>query len=160
MSTRTAAVVKSILLNLLMAGSGINFAIASTNDSGLTGQYSCVVNRQVDAHSANLSGENGIGVGIISYFDFSKKSGSMIMTLVDNFGVRGTVGSQKNMDFTFSEVKHASMPNTYLLTARLIDGSSTVDFFSMPVNGGNTLLITSGVNVASKAPWSGVCQKI
>lgn len=159
MKLKTVAIIKSILLNIFIASSAIDSASAGTNASGLSGQYSCVVNRQVDAYTSNLNGGNGIGIGMIFYIDYSKNTGSLIITSVDKFGTTGAVGNQKTSDFTFTEVKLSAIPNTYVATSRLTDGSS-IDFFAMPVNSGNTILITSGGNVASKAPWSGVCQKV
>jgi len=159
MCMRTVAIVNSILLNVLLACSGINSASANTNASGMTGQYSCVINRQVDAYTSNLNGGNGIGLGMIFYIDYSKNTGALIITSVDKFGTTGAVGNQKTSDFTFTEVKVSAVPNTYFATSRLPDGSS-IDFFVMPVNNGNSLLITSGGSVASKAPWTGVCQKV
>lgn len=156
---RTTAIFKSILLNLLIAAGGINFATASTNASGLTSQYSCVMNRQIEAFTSNLIGGNGIGISLIFYLDYSKNTGSMNMTLVDKFGTTGALGSQKSSDFVFTDIKYSGVPNTYLLTGKLSDGSTT-DIYYMPVNSGNTLIVSSVVVSASKAPWTGVCQKI
>lgn len=159
MCMRPTTFLKSILLNVLIAFSGINVATANTNASGLTGQYSCVINRQLDAFTSNLNGEDKVGLGMIFYIDYSKNTGSIIITLVDKFGTTGAVGNQKTSNFTFTEVKVPTVPNTYLATPKLPDGS-TMDFFMMPVNSGNSILISSGGSVASKAPWTGICQKV
>ena len=117
------------------------------------------MSRNVDAYASNLNGGNGIGIGMIVFIDYPKKTGSLILTSVDKFGTTGANGNQKTDDFTFTEFKSAEVPNTYVITSRFADGS-TSDLFSIPVNGGNTILVTSGGKDATKAPWTGVCQKI
>jgi hypothetical protein len=129
---------------------------ADPNPSGLTGQYSCVMNRQHGPFNANLMGAGGVGILITGFFDYAKKSGSLLLTLVDNFGTKGITGEQVAIDFVFSETKHAKIPNKYVLTA-LIDNEYS-SFLVMPVNSKNTLLITSAD--FKKAPWTGVCQKV
>ena len=159
MRLQTITIFRYILLSCLTLSSLHNTVIANTNPSGLTGQYSCLMSRNVDAYASNLNGGNGIGIGMIVFIDYPKKTGSLILTSVDKFGTTGANGNQKTDDFTFTEFKSAEVPNTYVITSRFADGS-TSDLFSIPVNGGNTILVTSGGKDATKAPWTGVCQKI
>jgi len=78
----------------------------------------------------------------------------------DKFGTTEAIGNQKTGGFTFTEVKLASVPNTYVSNLIISGMSEPFDIFVMPVNSNNTLMITSGSSVASKAPWTGICQKI
>jgi hypothetical protein len=133
---------------------------ASNTISGLTGQYSCLLNRQLVPYASNLTGGNGIGVTIIANLDYSKNTGSFGVFMADNFGKVGATGTLYNMSGTFTEVKYNPVPNAYKLIVSPSDGSSSMDLIIMPVNGGNSILIATGEREAAKAPWSGVCQKI
>ena len=159
MRWKSLTIFQHILLSCLIVSSLHNSATANTISSGLTGQYSCLMSRLVDAYASNLIGGNGIGIGMIVYIDYPKKAGSLILTSVDKFGTSGAIGNQKSGDFTFVESKLTEVPNTYVITSRFTDGS-TNELFTIPVNGGNTILVTSGGKEASRAPWTGVCQKI
>lgn len=133
---------------------------AGNTVSGLTGQYSCLLNRQLVPYASNLTGSSGIGVTIIGNIDYSKNTGAFGVFMADNFGKVGTTGTLYNMTGNFTEVKYTPVPNSYKLIISPNDGSNNMDLIVMPVNGGNSLLVTAGEIGAAKAPWSGVCQKI
>ncbi len=156
MSFKTLKLISLLLLAIVGI---LKPAAAEPNPSGLTGQYSCVINRQHAPFSTNLNGAGGVGVMITGFFDYTKNSGSMIITGVNNFGTKSVNSEQESVDFTFTETKHPTVANTFNLTVKL-PGNEIANFIHMPVNGKNTLMVTSSDNKSSKAPWNGICQKI
>lgn len=157
MNFKNSKLIKLFAIFLLVLGILKPVDAATPNPSGLTGQYSCVINKQHGPFNTKLNGSDGVGILVTSFFDFTKNSGSMILTMVNGFGTKTASSELVSIDFTFSETKHATAPNSYLLALKLSDNETTT-FLSMPVNSKNTVLITS-LDV-SKAPWTGVCQKL
>jgi hypothetical protein len=152
-------VIRSKLLLLLASTMLMNTVQAATTASGLTGQYSCLLNRQLVPYVSSLTGGSSIGVTIIANIDYSKNSAAFGVFMADNFGKANAAGTLFNTAGTFTEIKYSPVPNAYKLIVSIADGS-TVDLMIMPVNAGNSLLVSTGEREAAKAPWSGVCQKI
>lgn len=139
----------------------------------LAGQYGCLVNKNFGGYEARLEGSARVGYHYMMYFDFtSKKSETINIHLVDGFG---TKDAKTNWAQGLSSDVYSSLPgnisvnfvansnSAYLVRNSLTSAGNTfvITYVVMPVNGGNTLLVSSGAGGnGDSTPFTGVCNKI
>ena len=163
---------KVVALFILVVGTYFAFthdvktAQATTNPSGLTAQFGCMLNRNGSGYGARWQGGNGIGTNAIMSLDFSTNTSKFMQTQTDNFNTTSATTSQVTATTTFTEVASTDVNNVYKLTHTITNSSDgtlvggTATFLGVVVNSGNTILVTQVENGSPKASWSGVCQKI
>lgn len=146
---------------------GLKKVNAATNPSGLTGKYGCMVNRNVNGFGSmynNLDSTNTIGLVATAIFDFDKNTVSTLSGEIANFNKADPVLKNFTSEGTFTEVAIPTHSGAFKSTVTLRDTvrnkTGTMTFVSIPVNAGNTILITEISDNTSNAPWTGVCQKI
>jgi hypothetical protein len=160
---------KVVALFILVVGTYFAFthdvktAQATTNASGLTAQFGCMLNRNGSGYGAKWQGGNGIGTNVIMSLDYSTNTSKFMLTQTDNFNTTSATTSQATATTTFTEVASTDVNNVYKLTHTITNSDNTsggtATFLAVVVNSGNTILMTQVENGSPKASWSGVCQK-
>jgi hypothetical protein len=139
-------------------------ANATSNPSGLTSQFGCMMNRNGSGYGALWQGHNGTWTNMISYIDFSNNTSKGLANQTDNYNTTSVTTSTKLFSTTFTETAVTGVTNTYKTVHSVTnpDGSDggTATFIGILVNSGNTILMTQTEDGQAKATWSGVCQKI
>ncbi len=146
---------------------------AQSTSSVPSGKYGCLVNKNFAGFDARLDGGTRIGYHYMLQFDLTNKTSQIInIHLIDNYGksnvktswAAGADISPSSDGTGVIEIKED--PN--LTGAFLIRNSSTSDstkwtvtYVAMSVNGGNTLLVSSGAGAnGDTTPFTGLCNKI
>jgi hypothetical protein len=142
----------------------VKTAQATTNASGLTAQFGCMLNRNGSGYGAKWQGGNGIGTNLVMYLDYSNNTSKGLITQADNFNTTSVTTSTASFSTTFTETASTEVNNVYKVVHAVTnsDGSSggNATFVGILVNSGNTILISQVENGSPKASWSGVCQKV
>lgn len=159
----------SKVVSLLVLSAAIWFAVthkfnearATTNPSGLTSKYGCVMSRASSGFATLWQGHNGIGINSMVYLDFSTNTGGAVTGVVNGYNTSTPTSSLTTSSGTFTETAVPDSYNSvYLLRFTDSRDASVMKFLTMPVNSGNTLLFTEVEDGQQSAPWNGVCQKI
>jgi len=162
---------KVVAIFILVVGTYFAFthdvktAQATTNPSGLTGQFGCLLNRNSLGYQTNWQNSpNNVGVGVIFYLDYATNTGKAQLTLVDSFNGNTPTTKTEKISTTFTETAVDGVTSVYKLVHAVTnsDGSDggTAQFIGIVVNSGNTILMSQVQNGVTKAPYSGVCQKV
>ncbi len=161
---------KVVALFVLVVGTYFAFthdvktAQATTNVSGLTGQFGCMMNRNGSGYGALWQGHNGTWTNMIVYVDYSNNTTKGMATQTDNYNTTSVTTSTKQFTATFTETAVTGVTGTYKTVHSVTnsDGSDggTATFIGIVVNSGNTILMTQTEDGQAKATWSGVCQKV
>jgi hypothetical protein len=161
---------KVVALFILVVGTYFSFthdvktAQATTNASGLTAQFGCMLNRNGSGYGAKWDGSSSVGTNLIMSMDFSNNSTKGLITKAENYNRTNVTTTSETFTSSFTEVAVPEVNNTYKITHTITnsDGSAggTATFIGMLVNTGNTLLMTQVEHGSPKASWSGVCQKV
>jgi secreted protein with Ig-like and vWFA domain len=142
----------------------VKTAQATTNASGLSAQFGCMLNRNGSGYQTKWQGSSDIGTSLVVYMDFSTNTSKGLTTFTDNFNTSSVSTKTQSFTTTFTETAVAEVNNTYKVTHTVTnsDGTpgGTATFLGILVNSGNTVLMTQVENGVSKASWSGVCQKV
>lgn len=161
---------KVVALFILVVGTYFAFthdvktAQATTNVSGLTGQYGCMLNRNGSGYGALWQGHNGISTSLVSYVDYGTNTSTGMLTMANSYNTTSVTTTTEKFTTTFTETAVAGVTSVYKLTNTVTnaDGTpgGTATFIGIVVNSGNTILMTQTEEAQAKATWSGVCQKI
>jgi hypothetical protein len=140
-------------------------ANASANPSGLTGQYGCLMNRNTSAYTTLWTGHSGAeGTNAMVYLDYSNNTMSSALTAHPNYNSVNVTTIIRKYTATFVETVYVGVKNTYKTEFNMLNDDGTafgiMTFYTIPVNGGKTILFTSQEDGLSKGAWSGVCQQI
>jgi hypothetical protein len=146
---------------------GLKKVNAATNPSGLTGKYGCMVNRNVNGFGIlynSLDSSYTIGLVATAIFDYDRNTVSTLSGEIANYNKMDPLLKNFTSEGTFTETSIPTHSGAYKSTITLTDTvrqkTGTMTFISIPVNSGNTILITEISDNTSNAPWTGVCQKI
>jgi hypothetical protein len=134
----------------------VKTAQATTNPSGLTGQYGCVLNRLTSGFNVAWTGANITTSAVIS-LNYSDNSAKGLLIKVANYNQGGATTSTVSGTDSFTETAVSDVPNTYKY---VFGDTSTPPFVGIVVNSGNTILMTQVEHGSPKASFSGVCQKV
>jgi hypothetical protein len=136
---------------------------ATTNPSGLTGQFGCMMTRNGSGYGALWQG-HGTWTNMISYMDYSNNTTKDLATQTDNYNTTSVTTSTQQFTTTFTETAVSGVTATYKTVHNVTNGDGsnggTATFIGIVVNSGNTILMTQTEDGQAKATWSGVCQKI
>ena len=152
---------KHLLINLLFLSS-LGQPLNAQPITTLAGQYGCILNRNYAGFST-LSGSvvgTGItGTNFMLYFDFSAKTAQISVVGVNNWGTSTVRTASLSGDFGTLTVASGPQTNSFLVTVKENSGTNT--FLMMSTNGGNNLLVQSGIaGTDDGQPSTGVCNKI
>jgi hypothetical protein len=160
---------KVVALFVLVVGTYFAFthdvktAQATTNVSGLTGQYGCMLNRNGSGYGV-LWQNDGVWTNMISYMDYSNNTTKNLATETDHYNTTNVSSSTQKFTTTFTETAVSEVTSTYKTVHSITNGDGsnggTATFIGIVVNSGNTILMTQTEDGQAKATWSGVCQKI
>jgi len=144
---------KLIVLLLLVNSS---FTNAQSKIASITGSCGFVLNRNFGGWDIKYEGDQTVAQNITGIINFDSGTMFTLANTVSNFGKSNAVGSQK-IDSVPNYISMSSGPfsGSYYLS---VVGSSVPSFMIIPVNGGNTFLM-SELN-STKTSSTGVCQKI
>lgn len=142
----------------------------------LSGQYGCLVNKNFAGFDAYLLGSSRVGYHYMWYLDFTNKTSQMVsLHLISNYGksdaatfyapgASNSPYSGSSVSGSLSQVTRFPTVNAYLVRNTLTSPegvSYVVTGVFMPVNGGNTLMVSSGAGGnGDSEPFTGVCNKI
>ncbi len=146
---------------------GLKNAKAAANPSGLTGKYGCMVNRNINGFGVlynSLDSSYTIGMVATAIFDYDRNTVSTLSGEISNYNKINPLLTNYTSTGTFTEESITGHSGAYKSTITLTDTirnrTGTMTFISIPVNSGNTVLVTEVSDNTSNAPWTGVCQKI
>ncbi len=105
-------------------------------------------------HGGGITGTN-----FMLYFDFSAKTAQISVVGVNNWGTSTVRTASLSGDFGTLTVASGPLTNSFLVTVKENSGTNT--FLMMSTNGGNNLLVQSGIaGTDDGQPSTGVCNKI
>lgn len=170
-NARTLSKVAAALILIASLGSaykyGMKTANASNSPSGLTGKYGCMLNRNFNGfinHYNTFSPNDSIPSIATSIIDYDTKTIQAMSSMVKGFASSTNPQLSEDMSSgTFVETAISGYSGAYRLTSSLINSnniSGSLKMIAIPVNSGNTVLITEISSGTTNAPWTGVCQKV
>lgn len=130
-----------------------------------TGKYGCMFNRNFSGYEVIIgTGTPNVSSSILMYVNFdSPASISAVGNNNSSFGDGNANGSQTLFNGTLS-LSSVDTPITGSYQATIsVGGTVQVVFNLLPVNGGNTLFVTTAMGVAGKSTtnaMTGVCNKV
>ena len=135
--------------------------------NSLSGQYGCLLNRNFGGYNLALIQDKDNGTitasNFLIYFDFTNSGFQLNVVGLKTWGVEKiTTGSRAVTNGTISVAK-GPLSNSFMVTANIPTPvqNYVVTFNLMPVNGGATLLLQSGVTGNGDGePSTGVCNKV
>lgn len=146
---------------------GFKKAQATTNPSGLTGKYGCMMSSNVNGFGAlyqSLDSSYTFGLVATAIINYDNNTVSTLSGEISNYNKSNPKIYNYTSVGTFTEIAIPNHNGVYKATGTLTDvvrnRSGTMTFISIPVNSGNTILVTDISDNTSNAPWTGVCQKI
>ena len=139
---------------------------SSTYAAAPSGQYGCMLNRNFGGWDAAIgvnTNSSNVGSNFLLYlnFDVTPNTISAVVNVSSNYGGSNAIGSQI-IPGSATVTLNANTPITGVYQAS--DGvpyGLTMDL--LPVNGGNTLFVISGMGVSAGSntlSLSGVCNKV
>ena len=149
--------------------------LKAQSSNTLSGQYGCLVNKNLAGFEANLLGSNSVGYHYMWYLDFTNKKSQMVsLHMISNYGKNTAVTSfapgASNSAYSSGGSGTLAIDTNYAkdmayLVKNTITSPEGVNFVVtsvfMPVNGGNTLMVSSGTGGnGDSEPYTGVCNKI
>jgi hypothetical protein len=166
--------VKSLLsLSLLIVSilivwhAGFRGVNASTSASGLTGKYGCMYNRNVNGFQGlyrSFDSTKSVALVATAIINYDSKTISTLSGEVSNWDGLNPEAQNFTSSGSFSESAVSNHSGAYEMAVTLTDPvrnkTGTMKFITIPVNSGNTILVTEIGTNTSSAPWTGVCQKI
>lgn len=136
--------------------------VANAQSLSLSGQYGCILNRNYAGFSTLSGSVKGSGItasNFMLYLDFSAKTSRASVVGVINWGTSTVQTTAVAGDIGTLMVANGPITNSFLVTVK--ENSGTVTFLMMPTNGGNNLLVQSGIaGTDDGQPSTGVCNKI
>ena len=149
--------------------------LKAQSSNTLSGQYGCLVNKNLAGFDANLLGSTNVGYHYMWYLDFTNKKSQMVsLHMISNYGKSNAVtsfapGASNAANSSGGSGTLAIDANFAKDIAYVVKNTITspegvnfvVTSVFMPVNGGNTLMVSSGTGGnGDSEPYTGVCNKI
>lgn len=151
-----------ILLALLYAVKKVN-AVTQTTFSGSCGMLVNFHNNGWENKAANQQ-PNNVTKSAIGTINFDTSRWNFELTIMSNYGGTGTVSESKSKvsgTSTFNSFDSDTGLYKYTVT---IDGSAgTMDFSMLPVNSGNSFLVSgqiASLDITNGPLVTGICQKV
>lgn len=151
-----------LIISYFLTSHNIKNANASSNPSGISNKYGCMISRSMSGFSTLYSNANNVGMNAMVYLDYSSNSFVAVIGNVSGFNSSSPTENSTTKVGTFVETV-ISNTNNVAYSVQLTDSSNnqqSLRFITMPVNSGATILMTEVEESATSAPWNGVCQKI
>ncbi len=128
---------------------------ARSSSSPFSGQYSCLINKNFGGWS-QVTTLNHELINAMAYVNFDTGTAQSFGNALNNTGTTNPVGLFEVYLPETVRVTPGPIPNSYVL--EFIDANGTTEYIGMPVNSGNSILMTKSDTNAPTA--SGICQKI
>lgn len=147
---------KKILLLFFCFVGLLNSSFAQSKAIPLSGSCGFIINRNFGGWDQYYQGSQTVAQNFTGIINFDSGTMFVLANLVSNYGKSNAIESQL-IDSTPTIISTSNGPfaGSYYLTAA---GESKPSFLIIPVNGGNTFLMTE-LNI-TKTSSTGVCQKI
>jgi len=146
---------KTFLLFACLVGL-FNNSFAQTKSIPLSGSCGFITNRNFGGWDLNYQGSQTVAQNFTGIINFDAGTMFALANVVSNYGKTNAFESQLiDSTPTFIAISNGPFPGSHYLTAV---GESKPAFILIPVNGGNTFLMTE-LNT-TKTSSTGVCQKI
>ena len=154
-SSQSIVILFALIFSLLGL-KGIKDSHAQSSASPFTGSCGLILNRNFGGWEASYKGSNTVAQNFIGIINFDTGYTSVLVNMVSGYGTSQASESQQVfIDNQKGTITAGPVTGTYYLTAA---GENTPSFVFVPVNGGNTFLV-SELNT-TKTSSTGVCQKI
>lgn len=154
-NSKTIILLVAILVAVI-AGKNIKDSYAQTAANPFTGSCGIILNRNLGGWDAYYQGSTTIAQNLIGTINFDSGYTGFLVNTVSGYGTNKATEQQQvftvNQKFSITS---GPVLGSYYLSA---PGDATPNYIFVPVNGGNTFLITE-LN-SSKSSSTGVCQRI
>lgn len=153
--------VKSIIIIFMLAliligGKNIKDSYAQAVESPFRGSCGLILNRNFGGWEASYQNASTVAQNFVGIINFDTRSASIFYNTVNGFGTSKSTEQQGwETSNSGNVVKPGPFTGSYYVS---IGGSTTPDYLFVPVNGGNSFLVTE-LN-SSKTSSTGVCQRI
>lgn len=141
--------------------------------TSLSGQYSCMMNRNFGGLEQAKIGVDGIASNGIGYLDFNSRSAEFSIVAIKDYGLSTADQFRLTAQSSNFTVTAGPITNSFLITLpsqlTYIEDTSlglpigktfTISLYAMPVNNGNTLMLQEISAPGDGAPATEVCNKI
>jgi hypothetical protein len=141
---------------ILFQGIKPNKAVAS--DSDITGNFACLINKNLAGWDNSMPTTGPNTVNILAYVNFDNLTFELVTSNTNNFNQSNTVSSTDTANGSIT-VEAGPITASRILSF-VVEGVSVVKAVAMVANSGNTLLVSYPYQVSTSEPGSGVCQKL
>ena len=144
------------LVLMFIGGKNIKDSYAQTSSNLFSGSCGLILNRNFGGWETSYQNANTVAQNFVGIINFDTGSASIFYKTVSGFGTSKSTEQQGwETSNSGNVVKPGPFTGSYYVS---IGGSTTPDYLFVPVNGGNSFLVTE-LN-STKTSSTGICQKI